>query len=190
MYRTPFPAFFRLCSIANLPMPVPPITLRRWTLADLESLVRYANNPRIAAWLTDTFPYPYLESHGRAFIAQSTGQHPPQIFAIDREGEAIGSVGIYPKENIFCKNAELGYWLAEPFWGQGLMVEAVRQIVAYGWATFDLHRLYARPFGDNTGSIRVLQKAGFVQEGHLRESIWKNGRYHDELIFSLLRPEP
>ena len=169
-------------------MPTPAIHLRPWTLADLDSLVHHANNPRIAGWLTNVFPHPYHAADGRAFIQRIDQDQPRRVFAIDRAGEGIGSVGIFPKDDIFCKNAEIGYWLGEAYWGQGIMVEAVKLIVAYGWATFDLHRIYARPFGENRGSIRVLEKAGFVQEAHLREAIWKGGRYHDELIFSLLRP--
>ncbi|RMG70947.1 MAG: N-acetyltransferase [Bacteroidetes bacterium] len=167
----------------------PLITLRPWTLDDLGSLVQHANNARIAAWLTNTFPHPYDEEDGRAFIKMTQSHHHRQIWAIDRAGEAIGSVGVFPQHDVFARNAEIGYWLAEPYWRQGIMAQAIGQLLDYAWSTFDLHRIYARPFGDNTGSIRVLEKLGFVKEGHLRESIWKGGRYHDELIYSLLRPD-
>jgi [ribosomal protein S5]-alanine N-acetyltransferase len=94
-------------------------SLRKWSTKDLESLVRYANNPNIAKNMTDGFPHPYTAENGKAFIEMAI-QEPIHIFAIDVNGEAVGGIGIHPQSDIHRKNAELGYWLAEPFGGKVL----------------------------------------------------------------------
>lgn len=164
------------------------ITLRAWNLADLDDLVHFANNEKIANNLTNRFPHPYTREAGEAFIAMAINHKPQQIFAIDLEGRAIGAIGIHPQADIWCKNAEIGYWLAEPYWGKGIITEAIQAIVKYGFATFELERIFARPFGRNTASQKVLQKTGFVFEARIEQNLFKNGAFEDELIYSIRRP--
>lgn len=165
----------------------PDFTLRAWTLNDLDSLVRYANNPKIADNLTDKFPYPYTEAHGKAFIEFANSNHPLHVFAIDINGEAAGGIGVHPQTDIQRKNAELGYWLAEPFWGKGIISKAVEQMIAYGFDTFGIDRIFARPFEHNAASQRILEKNGFVQEARLAKTLFKNGKYLDEIIYGIRR---
>lgn len=164
-----------------------PFTLRPWRDADLPSLVQHANNARIAQNMMNRFPHPYTAEHGKAFIAMATGATPYSIFAIEVEGAAVGGIGLHPQDDIYCKNAELGYWLAEPYWGKGIATAAVVQMVAYGFTTFDVARIFARPFGTNAASQRVLQKAGFSLEARLGKTIFKNGMYIDELVYAVRR---
>lgn len=159
--------------------------LRPWQLSDLQSLVRYANNLQVAQNLMNSFPHPYTEVAGKTFIAMATQNTPANILAIEVEGEAAGGIGLHLQHDIYCKNAELGYWLAEPFWGKGIMTKAVVQMVAYGFAHFAISRIYARPFGTNLGSQRVLQKAGFDLEARFEKTIFKNGVYYDELVYAV-----
>jgi [ribosomal protein S5]-alanine N-acetyltransferase len=105
------------------------------------------------------------------------------IFAIDVNGEAVGAIGVHPQSDIMCKNAELGYWLGEGYWGQGIITAAISHMVQYTFDTYDITRVYARPFGSNAASQRVLEKAGFVLEARIEKSIFKNGAYEDELIY-------
>lgn len=161
------------------------IALRPWLMDDLDTLVRYADNFKIAENLTDTFPHPYFEENGRAYIAMTEQHRPTQIFAITLDIELVGSIGIFPQHDIFKKNAEMGYWLAEPFWGKGIMPVAVRLMVEYGFKTWDLNRIFARPFGRNIGSQRVLEKAGFTLEARFEKTIFKNGVFEDELVYAL-----
>ena len=135
--------------------------LRPWSIADLESLVRYANNPNIARFMTDGFPFPYTEENGKAFIKMATANQPANILAITVNGEAVGGIGVHPQSDIYRKNAELGYWLAEPFWGNKIVTKAITEMVAYAFETFEIDRIFAKPFGSNTASQRVLEKAGF-----------------------------
>ncbi len=100
-------------------------SLRPFTINDLDSLVKYANNPNIANNLTDKFPYPYTKENGKMFIEFATKNTPTNIFAIDINGEVSGGIGIHPQEDVQRKNAELGYWLAEPFLGNGIITKAI-----------------------------------------------------------------
>ena len=163
------------------------VKLRPWTLSDLDSLVKYANNWKIAKFLTDAFPHPYTIEDGKIFIEKATKNNPINIFVIEIDGQAVGSIGINPQKDIHKKSAELGYWLAEPFWGNGIVAQAIKQIVEYAFKNFEIERIFARPFGSNLGSQRVLEKAGFKLEAHFEKTIFKNGEYLDDLFFAVRR---
>ncbi len=101
------------------------------------------------------------------------------------DDELAGSISLSPQTDIHCKNAELGYFLAEEYWGRGYMTEAVRQIVAYGFETLDITRIFARPFGRNRASQRVLEKAGFTLEARFKNTLYKNRDYLDEMVYGI-----
>ena len=161
--------------------------IRPWVSSDLEALVNHANNWNVAKNLTDKFPYPYTEDDGRAFIEFVSNENRIHAFAIDIEGQAVGGIGIFPQSDIHRKNAELGYWLAELFWGQGIMSVAIKQLIDFTFETLDVDRIFARPFGTNIGSHRVLEKNGFTLEGRFYKVLLKNGEYLDELIYAIRR---
>ena len=172
-------------------------TLRSWNMDDVDNLVRFANNKKIADNLTNAFPHPYTREDGISFISSI---HPEgvslpdgifphgRVFAIDVDGVACGAIGIFPQTDVHEKNAEMGYWLAEEYWGRGIITEAARQAIEFGFKNFDINRIFARPFSSNLASQRVLEKAGMKLEARLEKSIFKNGRYLDELIYSVLIP--
>jgi ribosomal-protein-alanine N-acetyltransferase len=162
-------------------------TLRPWTSDDLPSLVQYANNVEIARYLIDMFPHPYTVADGQAYLEFATSLA-GNIFAIDVAGQAVGSIALHPQSDIHRKNAELGFWLAQPFWGQGIITQAVRQVVAYGFQAFDITRIFARPFGTNRASQRVLEKAGFALEAQFTQTLFKNGEFLDEWVYGVRRP--
>jgi RimJ/RimL family protein N-acetyltransferase len=84
-------------------------------------------------------------------------------------------------------NAELGYWIGEPFRGRGIMTEAVKEMVTLVFDTFEVNRIYATPFECNFASQRVLEKAGFTLEALLEKVAIKNGVLIDELIYAIRR---
>lgn len=165
----------------------PEFKLRPWRPEDLASLVEYANNWNVAKNMTDKFPFPYTESNGKAFIAFATADDPIHIFAIEVDGQAVGGIGIHPQDDIHRRNAELGYWLAEPFWGQGIISAAIKQAVDFAFQTYAIDRVFARPFGTNSASQKVLEKNGFVLDGKFEKTLVKNGEILDELIYSIRR---
>ncbi|MBL7921451.1 MAG: GNAT family N-acetyltransferase [Bacteroidia bacterium] len=162
-------------------------SLRPWTIGDLDSLVKYGNNKNIEKFMMNRFPHPYTIEKGKQFIEFATSHKPIHLFAIEINGEACGGIGLHPQDDIHCRNAEIGYWLGEPFWGNGIISKAIVQIVDYGFMNFDITRIFARPFGTNTASQKVLEKAGFKLEGRFENSIYKNGEFIDELVYSVKR---
>ena len=166
---------------------MPLFTLRPFHPDDLHSLVNHANDPTVAANLTDAFPHPYTEAHGLEFIQQAM-QSPPLRRCIDIAGECVGAIGLHPKTDLWRRNLELGYWLAKEHRGKGIMTEAIRQMVHLGFAEFpEVTRIHATPFGSNIASQKSLEKAGFALEAKLIGTLVKNGRVEDEWIYAVRR---
>lgn len=164
-----------------------PFTLRPFRPDDLAALVKYANDPTVAANLTDAFPHPYTEEHGRAFIEQALNG-PALRRCIAMNDACVGAIGLHPKADLWRRNLELGYWLAAAHRGQGIMTEAIRQMVALGFAAFpEVTRIYATPFGTNIASQKALEKAGFTLEAKLFGTLVKNGKVEDEWIYAVRR---
>jgi len=161
--------------------------LRTFNLGDIASLAKCANNLNVANNLTNQFPYPYTRENAESFIQMAAKENPNGIFAIEVNGEASGGIGLHPQSDIHIKNMELGYWLAESYWGKGIMTEAVKQMVDYGFKTFEIERIFARPIGRNYSSQKVLEKAGFLLEAKFEKTLYKNGVYLDELIYAIRR---
>lgn len=165
--------------------------LRPWREEDAGPIAKAADNPKVAANLRNAFPSPYTPEDGAWFVNDciAKGEARQLSRAIVIEGRAAGSIGVFLQEDVYEKSAELGYWLAEEYWGQGVMTEAVRRICREAFGRFDLLRIYAEPFADNQGSRRVLEKAGFTCEGTMRNGVYKNGRVHSYCVYSILREE-
>lgn len=161
------------------------IRIRKWELSDIENLVRYANNNKISDNLADAFPFPYSEEFGLDFINRVSNEQPTKIFAITFKNIAIGSIGIFPDQDIYRKNAAIAYWIAEPFWGKGVATSAIEQILTYGFNKLNIARIYAKPFGTNIASQRVLEKVGFQLEAIIPNSIFKNNTFLDEKIYGI-----
>lgn len=165
------------------------IIIRPWRNEDVDSLVKYANNFKIARNLTNRYPYPYTREDGIQFIQAAQKEHPYNIFAIVVDEEAVGSIGIHIQDDIYCRNAELGYWLGEPLWGRGIVSDVVPEMVKYGFRTWNITRIFARIIAENDASRRVLEKSGFLKEAEFKKTIFKNGRFHDEIVYAIRRKE-
>jgi len=161
----------------------PTSTLRDWSTSDAARIVKYADNPRIACHLRDAFPSPYTKEDAERFIAFATGPGRHLYLAIDISGEAIGGIGISPLADVKHRTAEIGYWLAEPFWGRGIATDAVRSLVPVAFERMGMVRLEAGIHSDNPASMRVLEKCGFVREAVHKNAITKNGRLLDEVVY-------
>lgn len=161
--------------------------LRIWTLADVPSLAKYANNRNIWRNLRDGFPNPYTEDDAKAYIDLVSKRGVEHEWAIASSAEAIGGISLRFQADVHRKSAEIGYWLAEPFWNRGIMTRAVGTLLEFAFASFDLVRVYAAIFEWNPPSMRVLEKNGFTLEGRLRKSVFKDGRLIDSLMYGLVR---
>lgn len=161
----------------------PGSVLRTWTPDDTESLVRHANNPRIAAVMRDGFPSPYTPADARRFIETAMDTVSHLYLAIDVRGEAVGGIGVQPLADVKRRTAEIGYWLSEPFWSRGIVTNAVRSLVPVAFERFDIVRLQAGVFSNNPASMRVLEKCGFTREAVHRMAVTKNGTTLDEVVY-------
>lgn len=165
------------------------IKLRKWNNQDTQPLARLANNPNIANYLRDVFPYPY-QAKDAAFFIQMCQQVDSNIdlpFAITVDGSLVGSIGLTRQLDVKRKSAELGYWIGEEYWNKGIATQAVKQICEIGWNYWDINRIYAEVFSNNLASCQVLKKSGFQQEGILQKSIFKNGNFFDSILFSKIQ---
>ena len=165
------------------------VRLRAWTLADAPALAKLINNKKVQDNLRDGLPFPYGEEDAKAFLSAVLASDPDQnlAFAIEADGELIGSISATRCANIHFRTAELGYYLGESYWGKGFATEAVRQICDYIYRNTDIIRIFAEPFAYNTASCRVLEKAGFQLEGLLRSNAVKNGRILDMKMYARIR---
>lgn len=165
------------------------VRLRAWTLADASALAKLINNKKVQDNLRDGLPFPYGEEDAKVFLSAMLASDPDQnmAFAIEADGELIGSISATRCANIHFRTAELGYYLGEPYWGKGFATEAVRQICDYIYRNTDIIRIFAEPFAYNTASCRVLEKAGFQLEGLLRGNAVKNGRILDMKMYARIR---
>ena len=165
--------------------------IRKWKLTDAKNIAVALSNKKIQDNLRDGLPYPYTEQDGIDFISSmlSANEDETFAFAITLDDKAIGSIGVFRQQNIHKQTAEMGYYIAEEYWGKGIMTDAVKQICEYVFKNSDILRIYAEPFAYNAGSCRVLEKAGFQYEGTLRNNAVKNGKVIDMKIYSLLREE-
>ena len=161
--------------------------IRSLTLADAPAIATYADNRKIWLNVRDQLPFPYAEEDAKTWIRQVQDHESETTFAIASAEEAIGGIGFILQGDVYRKSAEIGYWLGEPFWGQGIATRAVRTLTEYAFENFDLNRLYAGVFEWNPASVRVLEKAGYTLEGRRRQAVIKDGRLLDELMYGIVR---
>jgi RimJ/RimL family protein N-acetyltransferase len=160
--------------------------VRSWRPGDADPLARYANNRKIWLNLRDAFPHPYTIHDAREFIRSIRSRTPETTFAIDVNGEAAGSIGFVLHRDVERVSAEIGYWLAETYWGRGIVADALAAVTTYAIEQHGLTRIFAVPFAWNAASCRVLEKAGYVLEARLRHSAVKDGQITDQMQYAYI----
>ena len=165
------------------------VNIKRWELTDAKDLATALSNKKVQNNLRDGFPYPYTEQDGKDFISAmlAADENDTFAFAITMDGKVVGSIGAFRQGNIHRQTAELGYYIAEEYWGKGIMTEAVKLLCEYVFSHTDIIRIYAEPFAYNIGSQRVLEKAGFQYEGTLRRNAVKNGKVLDMKMYAKVK---
>ncbi len=163
--------------------------IRCWKTEDANDLVKAVNNKKILDNLRDGLPYPYTVKDAENYIAAMlhADENTTYAFAITVDDKAVGSIGVFRKDNIHCRSAEMGYYVAEPYWCKGIATNAVMQICKYIFEKTDIIRIFAEPFAYNAASCRVLEKAGFVYEGTLRKNAVKNNVVMDMKMYAKIR---
>ena len=159
------------------------ITLQPWKMEEASVLAGYYNNINIWNNLRDYIPHPYSIEDSVKFINSQSELTPIQNFSIKNEEEIVGGIGIALLDDVYKMNVELGYWIAEPYWGQGIATIAVGLMSDYVFANFAINRIVAEVFDYNKASMRVLEKNGFFLETVRRKGILKNDILVDDFIW-------
>lgn len=165
--------------------------LRHWKIEDAKVLSELLNNQNILNNLRDGLPYPYTEKNAKEYIMAVLSSDSNQTFAyaIIVNEQVVGNIGVFRQDNIHSQTAELGYYIGESYWGNGIATSAVKQVCDYIFTNTDIIRIFAEPFVYNQGSCRVLEKSGFQCEGILRKNAVKNGKVLDMKMYSLIKGE-
>lgn len=158
--------------------------------ADQEACLQHLREREIYEH-TLRIPFPYTAQHFQDWLAiveqTNKEQARPLHFAIRDCGSFIGATGFSDLQIGKSHRAEIGYWLAKPYWGQGIMTSVVRRLCEFGFTELGIVKITASVFSDNTPSARVLEKCGFQLEGMLRKHYLKDGKFLDARAFALLR---
>jgi ribosomal-protein-alanine N-acetyltransferase len=168
-------------------IPANKFVLRPWQISDAESLVKHANNDKVASNLRDGFPYPYTLSAAKKWLQMVGENQDDVILAVEVDGEAAGGIGLHGLKDVYRYNGEIGYWLSESHWGNGIITEAVGLMVKHAFTRTQWLRLFATIFENNAPSMRVLEKNGFRLEAIHEKTVMKGEKLLDEHLFALLK---
>ena len=161
-------------------------------LSDRDACLRYLNETDEFFSHTAAIPFPYRPFDADQWLMRSANDAAtngaPVNWAIRRnDHQLIGTIGLINLAK--GKKSEVGYWLAKPFWGQGIMTDVVRAFCLFAFENFELQRISARVFATNPASSSVLKKAGFDHEGTLRNEFFREDEPVDVLWYGLLRED-
>ena len=158
---------------------------------DLDSLVKHINDKEVSSTLLRV-PYPYSRSDAERFKAfmekkeEECGK--PMSWQIRNSGnEVIGSISFH---NCYGKDShkdEIGYWLGKAYWGKGIMAKAIKVFAAMAFENSNIVRIEATIFDFNSASQRMIEKCGFNCEGTLKKAYFKDGKYIDGKLYSLVK---
>jgi [ribosomal protein S5]-alanine N-acetyltransferase len=167
------------------------LLLRSLEREDVPALVRLAGVREISS-MTANIPHPYAEQDGQDFLARASEEFRSGLsvsFAVcvspGRELRGAVGLNITPAH----QRAELGYWMGLPHWGNGYATEAAAAVLAFGFETLQMNRIYAYRFAENEASGRVLEKIGMRHEGRSRQHIRKWDRFIDLENYGMLKSE-
>lgn len=183
------------------------LVLRPFRKSDEPDVFRICSLKEVAA-NTRTIPHPYPREMAADWIHEQPvkwSQGKGAVFAVCLKDDSkaadtgnqgtgdrattdlIGAVGLMISEQ--DQNAEIGYWMDKPFWGQGYCSEAVQEVIRFGLIDLGLHRIHAHYMVRNPASGRVMEKAGMRREGLLRGHMRKWGVFEDIVFCGILRSD-
>lgn len=165
------------------------ISIRNWRIEDAEQLREAINNKNILNNLRDGIPYPYSIENAKEFITQTLNAKKDSQYswAIVVDKQVCGSIGVFRKDNIHFRTAEIGYFLAEDYWNKGIITQVLKEVCKYVFENTDIIRIFAEPFAYNIASCKALEKAGFELEGTLKKNAIKNGKTLDMKIYAIIK---
>jgi [ribosomal protein S5]-alanine N-acetyltransferase len=167
------------------------LNLRAMRMSDARDIFEYSCDPQVARHVL-------WEAHQnihqtRAYIRYVLRQYragTPSSFCIELKdtGKVIGTIGFMwvSNEN---RSAEVGYSLSRSYWNKGIMTEALRETLRFGFDTLNLNRIEAQHECDNPASGKVMEHVGMIREGTLRQRLYNKSRFVDVELYAILRDE-
>lgn len=167
------------------------ITLRAFQLSDAKEVQRQAGSPKIAA-TTATVPHPYLDGMAEAWMSKheelfQKGLVVNWAIELNETNALVGCISL--DINKTHQRGEIGYWIGEEYWNKGYCSEAAIEVIRYGFKVLNLNKITSRHMSANPSSGKVMQKAGMLKEGYLKQDFCKNGQFVDMVVYGLLREE-
>lgn len=167
------------------------LLLRPLASEDCRDVYAYASDPAVARYVTWDAHRSLADAE--AFVETvikdyQQGEAAPWGLVCKADGRLVGTGGVMDWQPQYGR-IELAYALARPYWGQGLMTEAVRAILEFGFKVLGVNRIQAYCMVENEGSARVMEKCGMIREGYLRQYTRIKGIYRDLFLYAILRAD-
>lgn len=167
------------------------LILRPFSLADAEEVHEIVSDREIA-YNTAHIPHPYPEGMALEWIDRitsrwDTGESAVFAATLPEHGKIVGAIGLEIEPH--HRRAELGYWVARPFWNSGYATEGARAVVAFGFRELGLNRVSAHYYSRNPASGKVMEKIGMKYEGRMRKHVLKWGVFEDIELYGILADE-
>ena len=163
------------------------VSLRELEIEDAAGLAAIINNKNVWDNIDDV-PFPNTKKDSEDFIRFLSSEKDRKIaFAICYDSIMVGWIGVFRRENIRRLTGELGYYIAEEYWGRGIATEAIIQMCNHTFENTDVVRIFAEAFVFNEASSRVLEKANFLYEGLLHQNAIKNGQIIDLKLYAITK---
>lgn len=160
------------------------VELKNLDQIDPGQLAYFANDRRVCQYLRDSFPYPYTVNDALRFI-QFSNQNHQLDFGIVVNDVCVGCIGATFQRDIYRMNCELGYWIGVNYWNKGIMSQIIPSMCQFIFENYTVTKICAEVFAENKASCHLLEKNGFIKEGYLHQHIYKNGSYHDAILYGL-----
>ncbi len=176
---------------AQTPLLTARLPLRPLRPADASEIFQYAHDPEVT--LHTTWDAHRTVDDGRTFIAQTIagyqqGENAELAVELKTEKKVIGTCGLIAASADHCRG-EIAFAMAKEHWGGGLMTEALKVTLAFGFGALQLNRIWAKVDPDNINTIRLLRRSSWQFEGTLRQEVKVRGMFRDVNLYSLLKSE-
>lgn len=167
------------------------LKLRPFNLEDAKEVQRMAGSPKVAA-TTAAIPHPYLDGMAEEWISKHQEWFQKDLsvdFAIESisSKKLIGNISLMINKS--NQRAEIGYWVGEEYWNNGFCTEAMSEVIKYAFEVKNLNKITCRHIMINPASGKVMTKNKMVQEGYLKQEIFKNSTFQDMVVYGLLKSE-
>lgn len=163
------------------------IELRKWTLEDKQELIKMCNSID-RSFLSDRLPDPYTEESADWWLNMVNESENGIFRKIIEDGKIIGNISVEQKEDVYRRDAEIGYFLLPERYSKGIMTEAVNQICKIAFQELDIIRITGLIYEPNIASRKVLEKNDFVLEGLMKNAVTKNGEVYNLCIYGKSNP--